>query len=124
MEGQRPPSRQPSARNNRLTLERSLGAPDTLQLAQWPSEAPLPRPAAQSHVVHVTHCLSEGPLAFVLCVVATLDELGFRQTLVHTPGPDYPAPDLGALDASHSSKYRPLRAASHTRASLRACCGV
>ena len=38
-----------------------MARPDTLQLAQWPSEAPLPRPAAQSHVVHVTHCLSAGP---------------------------------------------------------------
>ena len=74
-----------------------MARPDTLQLAQWPSDATLPRTVTQVHVVHVTQCLSEGPLAFVMRVIAALDELGFRQTLVHTAAPDCPAPDLDAL---------------------------
>ena len=78
-------------------LENDLARPDTLQLAEWPSEAPLLRPAAQPHVVHVPQCLSDGPLAFVLRVIAALDELGFRQTLVHTSGPECPPPELDAL---------------------------
>ena len=80
-----------------VSLENNLARPDTLQLAQWPSEAPLARPATQANVVHVTQCLSEGPMAFVLRVIATLDELGFRQTLVHTAGPGCSAPELDGL---------------------------
>ena len=74
-----------------------MARPDTLQLAQWPTDATLPRQATQPHVVHVTQSLSQGPLAFVLRVVAALDEMGFRQTLVHTAGAQCPPPDLDAL---------------------------
>ena len=52
-----------------------MARPDTLQLAQWPSDAALPRTATQAHVVHVTQCLSEGPLAFVMRVIAALDDI-------------------------------------------------
>jgi glycosyltransferase involved in cell wall biosynthesis len=74
-----------------------LARPDTLQLAEWPTPAPVERVALPVHVVHVIQHLSDGPLAFVMRVVATLDELGFRQSLVSTRADGTAPPDLGAL---------------------------
>ncbi|HEU0204384.1 MAG TPA: glycosyltransferase [Burkholderiaceae bacterium] len=68
-----------------------MARPDTLQIAQ-PAAEPLAesvaRPRGAMHVVHVTEPLTESVLAFLVRVIAELDDLGLQQTLVFTRRPE------------------------------------